>query len=94
MSYSRWISSPFYTYWCSSKAKRKEEELFNCHVDLEIVVSLTYEDCRKVEDSLTSIKGKVNRINDDDEARELQGYIKEFIKDVDESYLSKQRGGQ
>ncbi len=73
---------------------RKEEELFNCHVDLEIVVSLTYEDCKKVEDSLTSIKGKVNRINDDDEARELQGYIKEFIKDVDESYLSKQRSGQ
>jgi len=61
---------------------------------LEIVVSLTYEDCKKVEDSLTSIKGKVNRINDDDEARELQGYIKEFIKDVDESYLSKQRSGQ
>ena len=94
MSYSRWVNSPFYTYWRISNAEQKENEIFNCHVDLEIVVSLTYETCKNIEDSLTSIKGKVNRVNDDDEARELQGYIKEFIKDVDESYLSKQRNGQ
>ena len=93
MSYSRWVNSPFYTYWCTSNTKQKENELFNCHVDLKIVISLTYENCKKIEDNLTLIKGKVNRINDDEEAKELQGYIKEFIKDVDKHYLLYGRGG-
>ena len=31
---------------------------------------------------------------DDEEATELQGYIKEFISDVDHKYLTEIRGGQ
>ena len=27
MSYSRWITSTFYTYWCVSDAKNKNDEL-------------------------------------------------------------------
>jgi len=94
MSYSRWSNSSFYTYWCSSMAERKEDELFACHVDLESQTMITYEECKRIEDSLVLIKGKINQIENDEEAIELQGYIKEFIKDVDESYLSKQRSGQ
>ena len=94
MSYSRWINSCFYTYWCSSKAERKEDELFACHVDLESQVMITYEECKKIEDSLISIKGKINQIEDDEEAIELQGYIKEFISDGDHKYLTEVRGGQ
>ena len=94
MIYSRWINSCFYTYWCSSKAERKEDELFACHVDLETQVMITYEECKKIEDSLMSIKGKINQIKDDEEATELQGYIKEFISDVDHKYLTEVRGGQ
>jgi len=94
MSYSRWSRSQFYTYWCSSKAERKEDELFACHVDLETQVMITYEECKRIEDSLISIKGKINQIKDDEEATELQGYIKEFISDVDHKYLTEIRGGQ
>ena len=94
MSYSRWVNSCFYTYWCSSKAERKEDELFSCHVDLESQVMITYEECKRIENSLMSIKGKINQIKDDEEATELQGYIKEFISDVDHKYLTEVRGGQ
>ena len=94
MSYSRWVNSCFYTYWCSSKAERKEDELFACHVDLESQTMITYEECKKIEDSLISIKGKINQIEDDEEATELQEYIKQFIKDVDHKYLTEIRGGQ
>ena len=94
MSYSRWVNSCFYTYWCSSKAERKEDELFACHVDLESQVMITYEECKRIENSLMSIKGKFNQIKDDEEATELQGYIKEFISDVDHKFLTAVRGGQ
>ena len=94
MSYSRWVNSCFYTYWCSSKSERKEDELFACHVDLASQVMITYEECKRIENSLMSIKGKINQIKDDEEATELQGYIKEFISDVDHKYLTEVRGGQ
>ena len=94
MSYSRWVNSCFYTYWCSSKAERKEDELFACHVDLESQVMITYEESKRIENSLMSIKGKINQIKDDEEATELQGYIKEFRSDVDHKYLTEIRGGQ
>ena len=55
---------------------------------------ITYEECKRIENSLMSIKGKINQIKDDEEATELQGYIKEFISDVDHKYLTEVRGGQ
>ena len=94
MSYSRWSNSSFYTYWCSSMAERKEDELFACHVDLETQMMITYEECIRIVDSLILIKGKINQIENDEEATELQGYIKNFIGDVDQKYLTDSRGGQ
>ena len=40
------------------------------------------------------LKGKMNFINNDEEADELQGYMKKFIGDVDHKYLTDIRGGQ
>ena len=94
MSYSRWSHSTFYTYWCSSMAERKEDELFACHMDLESQTMITYEECKRIEDSLILIKGKINQIENDEEATELQRYIKNFIGDVDQKYLTEVRGGQ
>ena len=37
-------------------------------------------------ENFVRIKGKINEINDDEEAIELQGYIKQFIKSVDTEY--------
>ena len=75
-------------------AERKEDELFACHVDLETQMMITYEECIRIVDSLILIKGKINQIENDEEATELQGYIKEFISDVDHKYLTEVRGGQ
>ena len=94
MSYSRWSNSSFYTYWWSSMAERKEDELFACHVDLETQMMITYEECIRIVDSLILIKGKINQIENDEEATELQGYIKNFIGDVNHKYLTEVRGGQ
>ena len=94
MSYSRWSNSSFYTFWCSSMAERKEDELFACHVDLETQMMITYEECIRIVDSLILIKGKINQIENDEEATELQRYIKNFIGDVDHKYLTEVRGGQ
>jgi len=75
-------------------AERKEDELFACHVDLETQMMITYEECIRIVDSLILIKGKINQIENDEEATELQGYIKNFIGDVDHKYLTEVRGGQ
>ena len=75
-------------------AERKEDELFACHVDLETQMMITYEECIRIVDSLILIKGKINQIENDEEAAELQGYIKNFIGDVNHKYLTEVRGGQ
>ena len=46
-----------------------------------------------VEDTL-KVKGKLNFIDNDEEAKEIQGYMKQFIEDVDHRYLTEIRGGQ
>ena len=43
-------------------------------------------ECKRIVEDLTSIKGKINEIKGDEDATELQGYIKEFIEHVDEEY--------
>lgn len=98
MSYSRWINSQFYTYWCSSKVYDKHDELFACHVSLDGQHMFTYTECKEfIEEPFTL----VSRIKDvsltDDDVRELTGYMSEFISDVDLSYEKKLidlRGGQ
>ena len=94
MAYSRWNDSKFYTYWNSTKVYDKGDEIFICHTEIENYHGFTYTECSRFVDDIIAIKGKINKIDNDEEAEELQGYIKEFIKDVDESYLSKQRNGQ
>ena len=47
MSYSRWINSSFYTYWCSSKVYDKQDELFACHASLEGEHMFTYTECKE-----------------------------------------------
>ena len=37
-------------------------------------------------ENLIAIKGKINEIVGDEDAIELQGYIKKFVKDVDREY--------
>ena len=98
MSYSRWINSDFYTYWCSSKVYDKQDELFACHTSLEGQHMFTYTECKSfIKDPLTIRDRIKDVIVSDKDLDELTGYMSEFISDVDLSYdrkLINLRGGQ
>ena len=86
MSYSRWLDSTFYTYWCQQMRKIKMMKcLFVILISINVIKSNTIE-CKKMVENLIAIKGKINEIVGDEDAIELQGYIKEFVKDVDKEY--------
>ena len=93
-SYSEWSTSKYYTYWNKVSVYNKEDEIFICHTDIKRYYGFTYTECKKFVDDPISVKGRINEIDDNEQAEELQGYMKEFIKDVDFRYESKLRGGQ
>ena len=86
MSYSRWIDSTFYTYWCLSDAKNKNDEVFMCHTDIYKCYKFKYTECKRLVENITAIKGQINEIEGDGDATELQSYMKKFVKDVDKEY--------
>ena len=90
MSYSRWLTSKFYTYWNDTKVYNKEDEIFICHTDIQRHYGSTYSECKKLSEDVVSIKGRINEIDDDTQAEELQGYMKEFIGHVDKEYQPNQ----
>jgi len=95
MSYSKWLDSKFYTYWASTNTVYgKEDEVFLVHSDLESYRGFTYAECTELIEDKMKLKGKMNFVDNDEEAEELQRYMKQFIKHVDEEYLTRQRGGQ
>ena len=95
IAYSRWIDSKFYTYWATNNGVySKEDEVFIVHHDLKAYRGFTYSECKKIIEDTLKVKGKLNFINNDEEAKEIQGYMKQFIEDVDHHYLTEIRGGQ
>ena len=86
MSYSRWIDSTFYTYWCLSDVKNKNDEVFMCHTDIYKCYKFKYTECKRLVENITAIKGQINEIEGDGDATELQSYMKKFVKDVDKEY--------
>ena len=93
MSYSRWSTSKFYTYWNSTKVYDKGDEIFICHTDIQRYYGFTYTECTRLVDDIIAIKGRINEIDNDEEAKELQGYIKQFIESVDKEYIPNQTDG-
>ena len=98
MSYSRWIDSQFYTYWCSSLVYGREDELFALHCSLDGTHMFTYSECKIILNDETML---VDRVKDGqlvyEDVEEIRGYMKLFIDDVDLKYdreLIKMRGGQ
>ena len=60
MSYSRWLNSTFYTYWCATDAKNKNDEVFICHTDIYKCHKIKYIECKRMVENLIAIKGKIN----------------------------------
>ena len=98
VSYSRWINSSFYTYWCSSKVYDKHDELFACHTSLEGQYMFTYTECKEFINEPFELVSRIKDISlTDEEVKEIVGYMSEFVSDVDLSYEKKLinlRGGQ
>ena len=98
MSYSRWINSDFYTYWCSSKVYDYTDELFALHASLDQTHLFTYAECKEFFKDGSKLTERVTDVRlTYDDVQEIFGYMQEFIYDVDLEYsqqLSKLRGGQ
>ena len=97
MSYSRWINSQFYTYWCSSKVYNKQDELFACHTSIDGQYMFTYTEVRKFVQSPDILRNRIKDVElSETDLTEITGYMKEFIKNVDIEYdkrLINLRGG-
>ena len=90
MSYSRWSNSKFYSYWASNNTVYdKEDEVFLVHQDLTTYRGFTYTECKEMLNDTLKVKGKMNFVDNDEEAKELQKYMKQFIEHVDNEYLTK-----
>ena len=97
VSYSRWISSDFYTFWCSSKAKRREDEEFACYYSLDKCPHFRYTEVQEMIETPELMRDKIVDDLNDNDIHELLAYMGRFIADVDQHYndkLSNIRGGQ
>jgi len=86
MSYSRWGSSYWYTFWCAS-LKEETENRDNARFEICGVISFTAKELRSDMDACLE---KVSREHPDGDIKELQGYMEEFLSDVDEEYPENQ----
>ena len=89
MSYSRWAGSKFYSYWHSANVYDRGDELFSCSTSIDRNYMFTYTECKNMIDNGMAVKGRINEIVGDEDVTELQGYMREFIKDVDREYEGK-----
>ena len=96
MSYSRWTTSEFYTFWSGSGAAKKEDEEFCCMFSLDSAPHFSY---NEVKDMIKNPEIMRHKITDDllpEHLEELKGYMQQFIRDVDLEYsqrLRELRGG-
>ena len=85
MSYSRWIDSKFYTYWCSSKAQRAEDEILMVHTELTENREYKYEDCVRMLHQPKFIF-EVEGVEDNIDHLEMYRIMYSFVRDVSDHY--------
>ena len=83
MSYSRWSNSRWYTFWCSTASSKREDQIFN--VDCQF--DFTYAELKRDRKGcLRKVRAKYGELEDwelDGVYNELDRYMEEFIKDVE-----------
>ena len=84
MSYSRWINSCWYTYWCTSDATKKEDEIFSVTSEY----NFTYKEIKENINNFKVLKKHFSGIYTQEEYKELKSYMFEFIKDVEDEYIT------
>ena len=89
MSYSRWIESDFYTFWCGSKAKKREDEQFCCMYSLDNSPMFGYNDVKEMIKDPNLMYEKIKKDLTEDQVFELLAYMMRFVADVDRHYEKK-----
>ena len=84
MSYSRWINSEFYTFWSGSGASKKEDEQFCCMYSLDSSPHFCYSEVKDMIKNPDLMRHKITEDLYSDHIEELLGYMKKFIKDVEQ----------
>lgn len=84
MSYSRWLTSSWYTFWSVSGLEDKEEQVIEIMYSIDESWRVSYKDLKK------DFEGVINSMPHffpnatGEEIEELRTYLNEFIKDVEE----------
>jgi len=102
MSYSRWSNSIWYTYWSASSGETKDEQIFcicdlsrpfnftykelkeNIHRCLGVVIEESK--CEKNVSVLGESVTYKGLVYTEKEIDELQGYMEDFIEDMDNEF--------
>ena len=87
MAYSRWMGSPWYTFWsCEGPETENRDTAVFC------VCSVKSFTAKELRDDIDGCIEKVKQVLEEEtdyseeEFDELKGYMKAFLKDVDEEY--------
>jgi len=84
MSYSRWLNSRWYTFWCSTNSDAKDDQVFNIDCD----ITFTYAELKKdIKECLKKVRekhGEMERWELDEVYRELEKYMRQFMKNVED----------
>lgn len=87
MSYSRWITSDFYTYWASGGGDNKADQVFVVHPSLLHSVEVSVKDAKRyIEDPSLLFDVEELEVHSTTDAVELIGYMEEWLRDLDEKY--------
>jgi len=84
MSYSRWGSSDWYTFWCSSSEEIETKD--NAIFEICGVTRFTAKELRNdIKSCLATVK-ELQPNADEEDIDELSIYMRRFLKDVDKEY--------
>ena len=81
MSYSRWSNSDWYTYWMCQP--RETENRDSSIFEICGIKSFT---AKEIRDDIKSCLLQVENLEHSNDLIELEGYMLEFLQDVDEEY--------
>ena len=91
MSYSRWITSSWYTFYNASSGETLEEQVLSAWYSLDKCIDWTYaeladlvKDRLRTDDITSRIRFKYGCT--EDEATELYEYIQEFMADARDNF--------
>lgn len=85
MSYSRWSSSVWYSFWSADSGPTKDEQVLSLWYSLDMCIDWTYEELIKMDVADLTIAYAGVPYNEILEAKSL---INQFISDVDNEFKS------